>query len=63
MIRANDVVYLLTRDDVVACAKEMGLPEEIITDDIIYKVKKGLEGAWEGWSEVIKDAINFALKS
>ena len=63
MIRANDVVYLLTREDVVRCAKEMGMPEEVITDDVLYKVKKGLEGAWEGWNEVIKEAINLALKS
>lgn len=63
MIRAQDVVYLLTRDDVLACAREMGIPEEVITDDVLDKVKKGLEGAWEGWTEVIKAAINFALKS
>jgi len=41
----------------------MGLPEEIITDEVLYKVKKSLEGAWEGWTEVIKAAISFALKS
>ena len=40
MIRANDVVYLLTKEDVIACAKEMGMPEEVITDDVLYKVKK-----------------------
>ena len=62
MIRAHDVVYLLTREDVIACAKEMGLPEEVITDDVLYKVKKGIEGAWEGWREVIKSAISYALK-
>jgi len=63
MIRAHDVVYLLTREDVIVCAKEMGLPEEVITDDVLCKVKKGVEGAWEGWTEVIKSAISFALKS
>ncbi len=62
MIRARDVVYLLTREDVVACAREMGIPKEVITDDVLYKVKKGIEGAWEGWTEVIKGAINYALK-
>ena len=62
MIRAHDVVYLLTKEDVIACAKEMGMPEEVITDDILYKVKKGIEGAWEGWAEVIKGAISDALK-
>jgi len=60
--RANDVVYLLTREDVVGCAREMGMPEEVITDDILYKVKKGIEGAWEGWTEVIQGAISQALK-
>ena len=44
MIKAHDVVYLLTREDVLACAREMGLPDEVITDDVLYKVKKGLEG-------------------
>lgn len=63
MIRAHDVVYLLTRENVLDCAKEMGIPEEVITDDVLYKVKEGLEGAWEGWTEVIKAAISFALKS
>ena len=62
MIRANDVVYLLTREDVIACAREMGIPEEVITDAVLYKVKKGLEGAWEGWTEVVKGAISYALK-
>ena len=62
MIKAHDVVYLLTREDVVACAREMGIPEEVITDDVLYKVKKGIEGAWEGWTEVIKEAISYALK-
>jgi len=62
VIRDKDVVYLLTKEDVIACAKEMGMPEEVITDDVLYKVKKGVEGAWEGWTEVIKGAISYALK-
>lgn len=63
MIKANDVIYLLTKEDVLRCAREMGLPDEVITDDILYKVKKGVEGAWEGWTEVIKAAISYALKT
>ena len=62
MIRASEVVFILTREDVIACAKEMGIPEEAITDDVFYKVKKGVESAWEGWAEVIKAAISYALK-
>jgi len=62
VIRANDVVYLLTKEDVIACAKEMGIPEEVITDDVLYKVKKGVEWGLECWVEVMKEAISYALK-
>jgi len=60
--RAKDVVFLLTREDVIACAKEMGLPKEAITDDVFYKVRKGVASAWEGWPDVVKAAISYALK-
>ncbi|GAH40640.1 unnamed protein product, partial [marine sediment metagenome] len=33
-----------------------------ITDDVFYKVKKGVASAWEGWPEVVKSAISEALK-
>ena len=62
MIRANEVVFILTRADVIACAREMDMPEEAITDDVFYRVKKGVESAWEGWPEVVKAAISYALK-
>ena len=62
MIRAKEVVFLLTREDVIACAEEMSLLKEAITDDVFYKVRKGVESAWEGWPEVVKAAISYALK-
>ena len=37
-------------------------PEEAITDDILAQVKKGVEWGLECWSEVVKEAINMALK-
>ena len=63
MIKAHDVVYLLTKEDVVACAREMGIPEEVITDDVLEKIKKGVEFGLECWSEVVTTAIDEALKS
>ena len=63
MIRAHDVVYLLTREDVIACAKEMGIPQKAITDDVFHRVKKGVEFGLECWSEVVKTALEEALKS
>jgi len=62
VIRANDVVYLLTREDVIACAREMGIPKEAITDDVFHRVKKGVEFGLECWTEVVKTALDEALK-
>jgi len=62
VVRNDEVVFLLTMEDVVTCAEEMSIPKEAITDDIFYKVRKGVESAWEGWPEVVKAAISYALK-
>ena len=59
----KDTIFVLTREDVVGCAHEMGIPEESITDDVLYQVKKGVEWGLECWSEVTKEAIDMALKS
>ena len=65
MIRVGDLntIFILTKDDVVGCAREIGIPEEAITDDILAQVKKGMEWGLECWSEVVKEAINMALKN
>ncbi len=59
----KDVIFVLTKEDVMECAKELGIPEEAITDDILYQVRKGVDAGLECWSDVVKDAINFALKN
>jgi len=59
----NDTVFILTKEDVVECAHEMGIPAEAITDDVLAQVRKGVEWGLECWSEVMKEAINMALKS
>ncbi|MDD4859814.1 MAG: hypothetical protein PHR56_06385 [Dehalococcoidales bacterium] len=40
----TDTIFVLTREDVVGCAREMGIPDGAITDDILAQVKK----AWSG---------------
>jgi hypothetical protein len=64
VIRVADqnTVFILTREDVIECARELGIPEEAITDDVLAQVKKGVEWGLECWSEVVKEAINMALK-
>ena len=59
----NGVIFRITREDVIGCAKQMGIPEGAITDDVLYQVKKGVEFGLECWAEVVMEAINMALKS
>jgi len=59
----KDTIFVLTREDVIECAREMNIPEEAITDDVLYQVRKGVDFGLECWSEVVKEAINMALKS
>jgi hypothetical protein len=59
----QNTIFILSREDVIECASEMGIPEEAITDGVIAQVKKGVEWGLECWSEVVKEAINMALKS
>ena len=59
----KDTVFVLTREDVIECAREMEIPEEAITEDVLRQVRKGVDFGLECWSEVMKEAINMALKS
>jgi len=42
----KDTIFVLSKEDVIGCAREMGIPEEAITDDILAKVKKAWNGDW-----------------
>ena len=59
---ASNRIFILTKADVIACAKQMGIPEEAITDDVLDQVKKGVEWGLDYWPQVIEVAINLALK-
>jgi len=58
----DNVIFILTKEDVLECAREMGIPAETITQDVLARVKKGVEWGLECWSEVMKEAIDMALK-
>jgi hypothetical protein len=59
----TDTIFVLTREDVIECARMKGIPEEAITDDVLRQVKKGVDSGLECWSEVVMAALDFALKS
>ncbi len=63
MVCGKDIIFVLSREDVIECVREMGIAEEAITDDVLYQVKKGVEFGLECWSDVVKTAISEALNT
>ena len=61
MVKRSQIIFILTREDVMECAREMGIAESVITDDVLHRVKKGVESGLGSWSEVVTVAINEAL--
>jgi len=59
----QNIIFVLTKEDVLECAKMKGIPDEVITDDILRQVRKMVDSGLECWSEVVMAAIDFALKS
>ena len=59
----REMSLTVTRENVIKCAKEMGIPEEAMTDDVVNQVQKFVELPSEYLSLVVKQAINLALKN
>ena len=38
-------VFVVTRDDILSCASELGIPEEQVTDEVIELVKEEVRAA------------------
>ncbi len=50
-------IFMVTRDDVLACANESGIPEEQLTDDVIELVKEKVSQGLSDWREVVKGMV------
>ncbi len=59
----QNIIFVLTKEDVRECARIKGIPEESITDDVLSQVKKGVEWGLECWTVVVNTALDEALKS
>ena len=59
----QNIIFVLSKEDVLECARMKGIPDEAITDDVLRQVRKMVDSGLECWAEVMKEAINLALKS
>ena len=55
-------LFMVTRNDVLACADEMGMSEVQVTDDLIELVKEKVSQGLGDWREVVKDIIKEAIR-
>ncbi len=56
---SKGIVFILTREDVVACAREMDIPVEVV-DEFLEEIKKGVTWGMDFWPDVVKEAKGFA---
>ena len=56
------IIFILTKDDVLACANGLGISNEQITDDVIEPVKKRVSLEFSCWTEVVKATLKEAIE-
>lgn len=54
-------ILTVTRDDVLACASDLGIPEGQVTDDVIELVKGKVSQGLHDWREAIKGVVKEAI--
>jgi hypothetical protein len=55
------VLYAITEEDVYNTAKEMDLPKEKITPEVMREVREALDEGMNDWSYIIETALYEAL--
>ncbi len=56
-------IFMVTKGDVRACANELGMPEEQVTDDVIELVKEVVSQGLGDFRGVIKDIVKEAIRT
>jgi hypothetical protein len=54
------IIFMLTKDEVLACAQELGIPVEQVTDEVFELVRSRLNREFRHWPEIIKEVLNQA---
>jgi len=54
----KDISFMLTKDKVLTCANELGIPKEQVTEHVIESLKARVSPASTNWPEVVKFALS-----
>ena len=55
-------LFVVTKDSVLTCASELGIPEEQITDDIIELVREKVSQVLGDWRDVVKSMVKETIE-
>ncbi len=55
-------IFMVTRNDVLVCADELGVSREQITDDLVEQVKGEVSQEIGKWREAVKDMVSEAME-
>lgn len=58
----KDIIFMLTKDEVLTCAHELGISKEQVTDDVVELVKRRLNLEFRHWPEIVKSLLKEATK-
>jgi len=56
----EDVFFILTKDEVLDCANELGISQEKVTGGVIELVKREVNLGLGNWPEIVKKALKEA---
>ena len=51
-----------SKEDILACAGDLGIPEEQVTDEMIEQVKAKVSQGLGDWREVVRGMVKGAIK-
>ena len=57
----EDIIFMLTKDDVLACGDELGISKQQVTGDVIKLVKMKVSSALGNCPEIVKSALREAI--
>jgi hypothetical protein len=53
----KNIIFILTKDQVLACAQELGIAKERLTDEAIELVKDKINREFDRWPEIVKEIL------
>lgn len=57
-----DIIFMLTSDEVLACARELKIPKEQLTDEVIELIKDKINREFGRWPEIVKEILTQAAQ-